>query len=65
MNLSTYSKAVAGALVGGLTALSLAFTAGSDGGSAVTPSEWVTVALAVVIGTGIVYAAPANKSSDE
>lgn len=54
--LAPYSKAVAGAFVGGLTALA---TGLADG--VVEPVEWVAVALATILGTGIVYAAPANK----
>lgn len=49
------SKAIAGGLVGALTALGTALIDG-----AVTPAEWVSVALAAIIGSGIVYAAPAN-----
>lgn len=52
--------AIAGALTGALTALSAAL---ADG--AVTSSEWVTVVLALLAGSGVVggavYAAPANK----
>ena len=43
--------AVGGALVGGLTALSTALVDNN-----VTSGEWVTVALAVVIGSGLVGA---------
>lgn len=53
--LAPIAKAVAGAAVGALTALG---TALADG--AVTPAEWVAVALGFFGGLGIVYAAPAN-----
>lgn len=48
-----YAKAIVGGLVGGLTA---AGTALSDG--SVTAAEWVGIALAFVLGTGLVAATP-------
>lgn len=53
--LAPYAKAVVGALVAGLTSLGTALTDGS-----VNASEWVSVALAFLLGLGIVYAAPKN-----
>lgn len=51
-----YYKAIGAALAGGLTT---AYTALSDG--AITPQEWVGVALGVLAGAGITAAFPANK----
>lgn len=54
----TYAKALAAALAGGLGALG---TALADG--AVTPAEWVAVALATLVASGLVARVP-NKPSD-
>lgn len=48
-----YAKAITGALVAGLTAIGTALT-----DNAVTPGEWVTVALAAVAAFGAVWAVP-------
>lgn len=50
--------AVGGALVGGLTALGTALT-----DQVVTPAEWVAVALATIIGSGVVGGATYAKST--
>ncbi|SDU42857.1 hypothetical protein [Jiangella alkaliphila] len=57
-SIAPYAKAVAGGVVGGLTALGTALTDG-----AVTPAEWVAVALGFMGGLGIVYVAPSNRQS--
>lgn len=51
-----YAKAAAAAVAAGLAAL---VTALADG--AVSPAEWASIALATVIGSGLVAAAPRNK----
>lgn len=51
-----YMKAVAAAVAAGLAAL---VTALADG--ALSPAEMASVALATVIGSGLVAAAPRNK----
>lgn len=51
-----YAKAIAGAVAAGAAAL---VTALND--DVVTAGEWITVALALVGGLGVVYAAPKNK----
>ena len=51
--LAPYAKAVAGGLVSGLTALGTALIDGF-----VSPLEWVTIALAFLLGTGLTYAVP-------
>lgn len=48
-----YAKAIAGGLVAGLTSLGTALTDGI-----VTPLEWVTIAIAFLLGTGLTYAIP-------
>lgn len=52
-----YAKAITGAIVAGLTALLPAF---DDG--AITPKEWIIVAIAVLGGAGFVWAVP-NKQA--
>lgn len=52
-----YAKALAAGLISGLSALSAALAS-----SGVSSQEWVTIALAFVIGTGIVAAVP-NKTT--
>lgn len=61
----TYLKAITGAAVAGLTALSAAFLEGSDGGSQITSSEWVNVAIAFLVGLGAVYLVPNKESTEE
>lgn len=51
-----YAKAVAAAVAAGLAAL---VTALADGD--VSLAEWASIALATVIGSGLVAAAPRNK----
>lgn len=53
-----YAKAVVGGVV---AALGAAGTALADG--AISPVEWIAVALAAIAGTGFVYAIP-NKPID-
>ena len=50
--------AIGGALVGGLTALGTALV-----DNAITPGEWVSVALATIIGSGLVGVATYAKST--
>ena len=51
--IAPYAKAVAGGLVSGLTSLGTALIDGF-----VSPLEWVTIALAFLLGTGLTYAVP-------
>lgn len=55
MKISPYYKAAAGFLVGAVTAL----VGATDGG--VTGQEWLTVLVAGLAGSGLVYVAPKNK----
>ena len=57
--LAPYVKALTGGLVSGLTSAATALTDGI-----VTPVEWVTIALAFILGTGVVYAVP-NYPKDQ
>lgn len=57
MSVKEVYKAIAGALTGGLTALGAGLADGD-----LTSAELVAVALAVVVGFGIVWGAPANES---
>jgi hypothetical protein len=54
-----YAKAVVGALVAGLTALSAALSDGQ-----VTEAEWVGIAAATLIAAGAVWGVP-NRGGDE
>lgn len=51
-----YAKAVAGGLAAGAAALTPALA-----DNVVTPTEWVTIALAVLVGAGVVAAVPNQK----
>jgi hypothetical protein len=53
-SMAPYAKAVAGAVVAGLTALLPAI----QDGNGVSAAEWIVVAIAVLGGLGIVYAVP-------
>lgn len=55
-------KAVAGLVVPGLAVLGVAVTEGSDGGTAVTTSEWIQVAIASLATGSLVYAVKNGKS---
>lgn len=59
--LSEYRKAIAALLVPPLALLGVALTAGSDGRDAVTPTEWVGIAIAALTGSLVVYAIPNKK----
>lgn len=50
-----YAKAIVGALIAGLSAISTGLADGS-----LSPQEYVTAAIAFLIGLGVVYAVP-NK----
>lgn len=58
MNWKPYAKAVTGALVAGLTTLGMALV-----DDAVTPGEWVGVAIAALGALGAVWAVPNHPSS--
>jgi hypothetical protein len=60
--IAEYRKAVAGLLVPALVVLVASLQSGSDGGSAVTVAEWVTIAIAA-LGTSSVVAGVSNRSS--
>lgn len=64
--IAPYAKAVAGFLAPGATLLIAAVQVGSDGGTAVTPAEWITAAATCVVTAGTVYAvrnAPQRKDA--
>lgn len=54
-----YRKAIAGFVVPGLIVLGSSLTGTSDGGTAVTLAEWVTIAVAM-LGTSAVVGAVRN-----
>lgn len=54
-NLAQYWKAILGFVVPGVVTLGSAITDGSDGGSSITGTEWVTAAIACVLTAGAVY----------
>jgi hypothetical protein len=58
MKIKPYMKAIVGALVAGLTALSTALI-----DNTVTGQEWIAVVIATLTGLGVVYAVP-NKTTD-
>ncbi len=58
-NLAQYWKAILGFIVPGVVTLGSAITDGSDGGSRITATEWVTALIACVLTAGAV-AAKAN-----
>lgn len=53
MKLKEYAKAIVGGIV---TALSTVMVALAD--NAITQTEWITIVLAFIAGTGFVYAVP-------
>jgi hypothetical protein len=53
-----YSKAISGGLISGITS---AITALVD--NQINTTEWLTIVLAVLVGAGVVYAVPKNKST--
>lgn len=57
-----YRKAIAGFLVPALAVLGTSLFAGSDGGTAITASEWVTIAIAA-LGTSGAVALVSNRSA--
>lgn len=61
--LAEYRKALAAFLVPALTTVGVSLTAGSDGGTSITASEWVNVAIAALVTTGVV-AAVRNEPQD-
>lgn len=58
--IAEYRKAIAGLLVPALVVLGASLFAGSDGGTAVTLAEWVTIAIAA-LGTSSVVAGVTNR----
>lgn len=53
MNVSTYAKAIAGALIAALSVLATALADGS-----VTSGEWIKTAIAFIVGLAAVYVVP-------
>jgi hypothetical protein len=60
VDIAPYAKAVVGGVVGGLTALATALVDG-----VIDPVEWTTIALAVIAGSGFVYAVPNAPKKQE
>lgn len=58
--ISTVSKAVAGGVTGAAAAAGQALLDGQ-----ITGGEWITIAVAALVGAGLVYAAPANRTADD
>ena len=56
--IAPYAKAVVGFVAPAATLLIAAVQTGSDGGTAVTPAEWITAACACVVTAATVYAVP-------
>jgi hypothetical protein len=54
--IAAVSKAVAGGITGGAAAAGQALLDGQ-----ITGGEWITIAVAALVGAGLVYAAPANR----
>lgn len=63
MNISKYWKAVVGFVAPGAVLIGSAVTVGSDGGTKITMSEWVTALVACVV-TSAGVAAVSNKQQD-
>lgn len=57
MQLASVAKALTGALAAGLASLSAGLTDGS-----MSPSEWVTVAVAVLVAFSAVWAVPNRQA---
>jgi hypothetical protein len=57
-----YRKAIAGFLVPALAVLGTSLFAGSDGGTTITASEWVTIAIAA-LGTSSAVAIVSNRAA--
>lgn len=55
-----YAKAITGAVVAGLSTLALGLTDASAAGTDLTGQEWLTAAIAFLVGLGAVWAVP-NK----
>lgn len=58
--IAPYYKAVAGFVVPFLTQIGASLTATSDGGAAITTSEWITALVTSLMAGGVVFAVP-NK----
>lgn len=50
-----YWKAIAGFVAPGAVALGAALTAGSDGGTSITTTEWISAGIACVVTSAAVY----------
>jgi len=59
-----YWKAIAGAITPGVVVIVGAVSSGSDGGTSITTSEWVTAIAAIILTGGAVYAAPPRPGTD-
>lgn len=57
--MKNYTKAAAGFLAAGI----VAYLGAQDGG--VTSNEWLTIVVAALAGSGLVYIAPKNKPKGE
>lgn len=59
------AKAVVGFVAPAVVSLGVAVTAGSDGGSSITTSEWFTAVIAALVTSGFVYGVPNASSGNE
>jgi hypothetical protein len=64
MNISKYWKAIVGFVAPGAVFIGSAVTVGSEGGSTITTSEWVTALVACVV-TAAGVAAVSNKPAQQ
>jgi len=59
-SIEPYWKAVVAFIAPGLVVIGSAITAGSDGGTRITTTEFVSALIAMFVTSGVVYATP-NK----
>lgn len=56
--LAPYWKAIVGFVTPGAVLIGAAVTAGSEAGSTITQSEWITAVVACIVTSGAVYTIP-------
>ena len=64
-NIGTYAKAIVGFVAPGLVTLGAALTNASDGGKAITQTEWLGALIACVVTAAGVYAVKNTPQNPE
>jgi hypothetical protein len=64
VSVAPYAKAIAAFVTTAATTVAAALLLGTDGGVAITQTEWISIAVTTILAAAGVFLAPANKAPE-